>query len=446
MTSKQTLKEWFSNLKKPTQSHFWAWLESYWHKEEKIPMQTIEGLDTALQNTASVEQVENHFSDSQAHKNLFDLKVDKEEGKGLSANDYSNQEKQKVQETADKMIVGMSITGDVNKIATLTFSDGTTLNASFKDFGGDTIADVMLNSLNFNIETGVLTGIRSDGEQINTILDGRYSLIKHTHWWDDIKDKPTNLATETFVSEEIGKLKIGGRNLILKSSVKKENQDYLIAEYPLSQNNQYINGEEYTITIWGNLNPAKTHFSVYNSGGYVELCQLSKISEGVYSGTFRWKNSIVWRESTYTADNSFLNVYQVQDTVNAVSSIEKIKLEKGNIATDWSPAPEDIFAEITTRQLPISQSVTTSALINGFSQNGRTMVSTGTNEIVVTIDSPDGFSASYQKGGLGNISFVVGSGKRLVQVDETNVINGLKGSTATISVIGNEILLRISNV
>lgn len=47
-TDKNILKGWFSNYKKPTQEQFWAWLESYWHKGEKIPVSELEGLNELL--------------------------------------------------------------------------------------------------------------------------------------------------------------------------------------------------------------------------------------------------------------------------------------------------------------------------------------------------------------------------------------------------------------
>ncbi|MDO4782629.1 MAG: pyocin knob domain-containing protein [Capnocytophaga felis] len=193
MTTRQQLKQWFSNLKKPNENQFWAWIDSFVHKEDKIPMDSIEGLDTALQDTASDAKLEGHLTDEQAHQALFAQKVDKEDGKGLSANDYSDEEKQKVHDTADKVIVSGSVTGDVNKILTLTYSDSTTLKIPFKDLGIENVADIMLNSLNFNHETGVLTGLRSDGQQLTVNLDGRYSLIEHTHSYNDLEDLPTLL-------------------------------------------------------------------------------------------------------------------------------------------------------------------------------------------------------------------------------------------------------------
>ena len=82
---------------KPAQEHFAALIDSFWHKSEQIPMSNIEGLSKAIENTVSAKQLLNHLGDTNAHRNLFDKKVDKEEGKGLSANDFTNDHKQKLE-------------------------------------------------------------------------------------------------------------------------------------------------------------------------------------------------------------------------------------------------------------------------------------------------------------------------------------------------------------
>ena len=97
MTPKKTLKKWFSNLMKPAQEHFAAWIDSFWHKSEQIPMSNIEGLSRAIENTVSAGQLLNHINDTNAHRALFDEKVDKEDGKGLSANDFTNEHKDKLE-------------------------------------------------------------------------------------------------------------------------------------------------------------------------------------------------------------------------------------------------------------------------------------------------------------------------------------------------------------
>ncbi len=53
--AKQTvniLKGWFSTGKKPLQNQFWDWLDSFWHKDESIPIAQITGLQSALDNLA----------------------------------------------------------------------------------------------------------------------------------------------------------------------------------------------------------------------------------------------------------------------------------------------------------------------------------------------------------------------------------------------------------
>lgn len=42
------IKEWFRNLKKPNQEQFWSWLDSFRHKDDKIPMADVENLSQTL--------------------------------------------------------------------------------------------------------------------------------------------------------------------------------------------------------------------------------------------------------------------------------------------------------------------------------------------------------------------------------------------------------------
>jgi hypothetical protein len=56
-TNINTLKQWFKNGLKPSQEQFWAWMDSYWHKEEKIPVAVIEGINEILQGKADTETV-----------------------------------------------------------------------------------------------------------------------------------------------------------------------------------------------------------------------------------------------------------------------------------------------------------------------------------------------------------------------------------------------------
>jgi len=57
-TPKITLKNWFKAGLKPLETQFAAWLDSYWHKDESIPMSSVSGLEDALNNTATADQIE----------------------------------------------------------------------------------------------------------------------------------------------------------------------------------------------------------------------------------------------------------------------------------------------------------------------------------------------------------------------------------------------------
>lgn len=56
-TDLNTLKNWFKTGLKPTQKQFWAWMDSYWHKNDKIPQSQIEGLDKSLENKAETSDL-----------------------------------------------------------------------------------------------------------------------------------------------------------------------------------------------------------------------------------------------------------------------------------------------------------------------------------------------------------------------------------------------------
>ncbi|TWP30499.1 hypothetical protein ETU09_00425 [Apibacter muscae] len=58
ITDKSTLKKWFKNNEKPTQEQFWAWMDSYYHKSEQIPLEVIENINTILAGKADKSTVD----------------------------------------------------------------------------------------------------------------------------------------------------------------------------------------------------------------------------------------------------------------------------------------------------------------------------------------------------------------------------------------------------
>ena len=190
------------------------------------------------------------------------------------------------------------------------------------------------------VRTGIISSL--DGQttfNLNTgEFKGKFTFANGTNVQNAVENAQ-NAADSSL--EAVNNIQIGGRNLLLKSDEFKENGGYPTATYYLAPND-YKNGEKYTITIWGNLGAGKTVFAIYNTGGAVDLCALNKVEDGKYQAVFDWTNE----RNGIVVENIHINVYPFEAGVNAVSTISKIKLEKGNKGTDWTPAPEDVSAEI----------------------------------------------------------------------------------------------------
>jgi len=285
----------------------------------------------------------------------IDKKVDKITGKGLSSNDYTNEEKRKNEENALKRVANVTVTGDVNKIITITFADSTVMQAPFKDNDHIPLADVNMNSLNFNVNTGVLTGVKNDGNAITVTLDGRYALISHNHDeryapkthhhneyahrthrhnWDDIDGKPNNLATTDNIKTAIDGIQIGGRNLLRRSNTIISNNEYLFASYQITED---IKPKDVlTLSI----------DSTLAEGCKVQI--FAKDGDGNYGFLTEGVNTFDSVRGYTIPKWTYVNLYMMGNiTKSKTNTIRKIKLERGNIATMWSPAPEDLIDDIT---------------------------------------------------------------------------------------------------
>lgn len=134
------------------------------------------------------------------------------------------------------------------------------------------------------------------------------------------------------------KLPVYGRNLLLGSGKEVSNSNYNIANYWLTE--QIPEGTQVTVTIWGELGEGKSAFVLYNSGGLVSLIGIEgeTFVNGKASQTFNWEV----KNDNHTSNNTYIEVYAFTNSVNATSTIHKIKLEYGDLSTEWTPAWEDI--------------------------------------------------------------------------------------------------------
>lgn len=135
------------------------------------------------------------------------------------------------------------------------------------------------------------------------------------------------------------KLPVYGRNLLLGSGKEVSNSKHEMANYWLTE--QISKGTQVTLTIFGELGDDKEMFTIYNSTGAVgSMAQFSKTDfvNGKASKTFKWITNI----GDAVADNTHMDVFSSPKTGTSTSTIHKIKLEYGDLSTEWVPAWEDI--------------------------------------------------------------------------------------------------------
>lgn len=135
------------------------------------------------------------------------------------------------------------------------------------------------------------------------------------------------------------KLPVYGKNLLLGSGTEVSNAEYEMANYWLTE--WISKGTQVTLTIFGELGDDKEMFTIYNSTGAVgSMAQFSKADfvNGKASKTFKWITNI----GDAVADNTHMAVFSSPKTGTSISTIHKIKLEYGDLSTEWTPAWEDI--------------------------------------------------------------------------------------------------------
>lgn len=442
ITAIQTLKKWFSNFKKPNQEQFWAWIDSFWHKSEQIPMSSIEGLDRIIEGTASAEQLRNHLTDSQAHKELFNGKVDKVPGKILSSNDFTNELRRKLEELRQVDISLLlprgNFTGTAQDLKDLI--DNLTRILQSPDTELDELREIVayikqnkhiLSTLGIDNIAGLRDTLNGKAPNDHH-HDDRYSRLGHTHTeyalrththseyapknhrhnWDDILRKPNNLATTQNIEDAINNIQIGGRNLILNSKprISQAFSEYReIKGYDLSQNLEI--GATYVLTFKNY--KTEPRFFLWNSGW--------EDSQEIYKGI------------PFIATKAFKKIIVHTKQAPYECDFEMLKLERGNKPTDWTPAPEEIRI--------------------GTEISGERPILPEDNVVYVTANVsncdlqliPSRYSVAFRKVFAGGQVTFTCLGRQIIYTGD-NQFNGGDGSTAVVSIWNNKCYIDIRNI
>ena len=139
------------------------------------------------------------------------------------------------------------------------------------------------------------------------------------------------------------KLPVYGRNLLLGSGKEVSNSNYNIADYWLAE--KIPDGTQVTVTIWGELGENCTGFILYNSGSdfTIDGKTSSNTNATIILVDGEGHTTVNW-DARNEVNNTFLRIHTlpIGGSNNSVSTIHKIKLEYGDLSTEWTPAWEDI--------------------------------------------------------------------------------------------------------
>lgn len=223
---------------------------------------------------------------------------------------------------------------DTEYVLEITSAEGTITTPNLRDHYDDT--DIR----------NLVTGLRTDVNKLKPVVTSTPSNGQITITPDKAKndDPDVSITLETkgdkdkslMADGNYRKLPVYGRNLLLGSGKEVSHSNYETGRYWLVE--QIPEGTQVTLTIWGELGEGKNYFSIYNTKGLGENYLETRIYstgfiEGKASSTFNWK---------VVDSNSSILIYSAPQNVTSVSTIHKIKLEYGDISTEWTPAWEDI--------------------------------------------------------------------------------------------------------
>ena len=350
-------------------------------------------------------------------------KAGKEEGKGLSTNDFTNELKNKLEGLQQVDTSGLlpkgGYTGTAQDLKNLIDAINRILQSDDTDL--DQLQEIVtyikqnkhiLSTLGISNIAGLVEALAAKAEK------------DHTHNWDDIQGKPNNLATTDNIKTAIEGIQIGGRNYVLDSK-KRETSSFSvyggIKWYDLSQNLEI--GATYILTFKN----YKTEplFYLWNTG----WGDAKEIIAGI----------------PFTVPANYKKLFVHTKQVPYECDFEMIKLERGNKATDWSPAPEDLATheQVMQKVTRTGYDVGADTVIPQAQQNDTVFVNASCTLGLQNIEHLG--SVSFIKTfDTGAVTFTC-AGKTIIMKGDTQ-FNGGKGSTAVVSIHNNDCYIRISNV
>lgn len=192
----------------------------------------------------------------------------------------------------------------------------------------------------------LVTGLRTDVDKLKPVVTSTPSngqiTITPTKAKEDDPDVSITLETKgdkdksLMADGKYRKLPVYGRNLLLGSGKEILSTKYWITDWFVTES--IPENTQVTFSIWADLGDGVTSLSLFKSGGAINLTNIQPANfiNGKASKTFTWKSG--------GTNPTLIEIYQNPSAgaTNRNVTIHKVKLEYGDIATEWTPAWEDV--------------------------------------------------------------------------------------------------------
>lgn len=273
----------------------------------------------------------------------------------------------KLQATSVTEIKGVANTANSNASSALNKANSLTDRANSGEFDGRGVASTTVEYQASTSGTTVPTGTWST--TIPTVAAGSYLWTRTVITYTD-----NTQSTSYSVGSTPEGIQIGGRNLLKNSHSVEQTYSYPSSNY-VDQCNWVtsipLNGDTYTLSFWAKSTVAGDIIRVhFYSPSNITHCvgsqgQVSGNTDGQCDFTLSTTLTKYW--VTYTipkGGNSARSVIiprMFSDFGKGTVSVKWEKLEEGNKATDWTPAPEDVDEAINTERTERQSAIETKA-------------------------------------------------------------------------------------
>lgn len=291
-------------------------------------------------------------------------------------------------------------------------------------------------------------------EGLRSTVSGNYGQLQNTinqtnqATRNEIIDKVAGLqnqitTTANGLDAKIGAIQVGGRNLLIGTSENEiSGKAYNFADYQISGGLQP--NKTYTLSGWARVDQdSLNHHQNVFVDAYSEDWSWS-VSLNINSSLISQYNKITFTTPDGKQLHSYVTVYLAHpdggtnennnDAISGMAFIKKLKLEEGNIATDYTHAPEDTEKSFTEVNATINGLRSTVSNNYGQLQSLNTQTATAIrNEVTDKINGLQGQITTQAN----NINLMLGTAGDLSNICRNPTFDNHDGWTDSVHVESN---------